>query len=371
MRIAMYFRDRHFWLVVAAGALLGICGVMLSVMGNPQNSGICISCFIENSAGALGFHNNIRMQYLRPELIGFVLGSLVMAAAFREFRSREGSAPLPRLFAGVFLIVGCAIFIGCPIKLLLRLSAGDLTAVAGVAGLVAGVWAGLKALEAGVTIGSHTHYQGRGGGLLVPCLFAALLIFALVRPGFLVESQTGSGVQHAPWLMSLGAGLFLGAIAQRTRFCITGSIRDALLMGGRTPLLWGLAAFFVTSLVANGVSGGLNIGLYGQPGAHQDHLWSFFGMTLVGAISVLVGGCPFRQLIKSGEGDADAGLVVIGMFIGGAIVQTWGVASTAAGVSLYGKVALLVGMMFIIAWCLLYRQYGAQGAGSTTAAGTD
>lgn len=367
----MHFRDRHFWLVISAGALLGICGVLLSIMGNPQNSGICISCFIENSAGALGFHNNTRMQYLRPELIGFVLGSLAAAGGFREFRSRGGSAPLPRLFAGIFLIVGCAVFIGCPIKLLLRLSAGDLTAVAGVAGLVAGVWAGLKALESGVTVGSPTQHQGRGGGLLVPGLFAALLIFAVVRPGFLVESQTGSGAQHAPWLISLGVGLVLGAIAQRTRFCITGSVRDALLMGGRTPLLWGLAAFFITSLAANALTGEFNAGLYGQPGAHHDHLWSFFGMLLVGAISVLVGGCPFRQLIKSGEGDADAGLVVIGMFIGGAIVQTWGVASTAAGVSLYGKVALLVGIMFVLAWCLLYRERTSQGAGSATAAGTD
>lgn len=356
----MLLRDRHFWLVVAAGALLGTCGVLLALMGNPENSGICISCFIENSSGALGFHNNLRMQYLRPELIGFVLGSLAAAAGFREFRSRGGSAPVPRLFAGIFLIVGCAVFIGCPIKLLLRLSAGDLTAVAGVAGLVTGVWAGLKALESGVTIGTQARYYGKGGGLLVPGFFVCLLLFILVRPGFLVESQTGSGAQHAPWLVSLGAGLLLGAVAQRTRFCITGSVRDALLMGGRTPLVWGLAAFFVTALVANAVTGRFNAGMYGQPGAHQDHLWTFLGMALVGAISVLVGGCPFRQLIKSGEGDADAGLVVIGMFIGGALVQTWGVASTAAGVPQYGKVALLVGMMFVIAWCLLYRERSSQ-----------
>ena len=31
-------------------------------------------------------------------------------------------------------------------------------------------------------------------------------------------------------------------------------------------------------------------------------------MLLVGWLSVLIGGCPFRQLIKAGEGDADAGL---------------------------------------------------------------
>jgi len=352
----MHLRDRHMWLVIASGASLGIMGILLAVYGNPQNSGICISCFIENSAGALGFHNNARMQYLRPELIGFVLGSFASAATFREFRSRGGSAPLPRLFAGAFLIVGCAVFIGCPIKLFLRLSAGDLTAVAGVAGLVAGVWAGLKGLEVGVNAGFQSRLEGKGGGLLVPAIFAGLLLFALTRPGFLVASEVGSGGQHAPWMISLGAGLALGALAQRSRFCITGSIRDTLLMGLRTPLLWGLAAFICSAALASMLSGGFNLGMNGQPGAHLDHVWSFLGMALVGTISVLVGGCPFRQLIKSGEGDADAGLVVIGMFIGGAVVQGWGVASTAAGVPMYGKVALLAGMMFVIAWCLLFRE---------------
>ena len=111
-------RNREFWTVVVVGTLLGVLGVMLSVWGNPENSGICVSCFIENSSGALGFHDNPNLQYLRPELIGFVLGSTASALLFREFRSRGGSAPLSRLFLGIFMIFGCAVFIGCPIKLI-------------------------------------------------------------------------------------------------------------------------------------------------------------------------------------------------------------------------------------------------------------
>jgi hypothetical protein len=100
-------RDRHFWVVIVAGAGLGILGVLLAVWGNPQNSGICVSCFIENSSGALGLHNNDRMAYLRPELIGFVLGSIACALVFCELRSRGGSAPLARLVSGVFLSWQC------------------------------------------------------------------------------------------------------------------------------------------------------------------------------------------------------------------------------------------------------------------------
>jgi YedE family putative selenium metabolism protein len=347
-------RDRHFWMVVAAGLLLGGLGALLAIWGNPENSGICVSCFIENSAGALGMHDNARMQYLRPELIGFVLGAMASALVFREFRSRGGSAPLPRLFAGIFLIVGCSIFIGCPIKLFLRLAAGDLTAVAGVAGLVAGVWAGLRGLANGVDLGQPGRDKGHGGAL-IPLFFILLLAFLLIRPGFIIFSSQGSAAQHAPVPLSLSAGIVLGALAQRSRFCITGSIRDVFLMGKRTPALWGVLAFFIAAVVANLAGGKFSPGLYGQPGAHLEHLWSFLGMGLVGWISVLIGGCPFRQLIKAGEGDADAGLVVVGMFMGGAIVQSWGIAATAAGVPLAGKAAILAGFACVLAACLLFR----------------
>ena len=348
-------RNREFWLVVTSGLLLGVLGVLLSVWGNPENSGICVSCFIENSAGALGFHDNQRMQYLRPELIGFVLGSVVSALIFRDFRSRGGSAPLSRLFLGMFMIFGCAVFIGCPIKLLLRLAAGDLTALTGVVGLVAGVWVGLKGLAYGVEFAMQS--QGKAnGGFLMPLLFAVLLALFVVRPAFLLFSSQGGGAQFAPWPMALIAGAGLGALAQRSRFCITGSIRNFMLMGLRVPALWGLLAFVVAALVTNLVSGRFNLGLYGQPGAHMEYLWSFLGMGLVGWISVLIGGCPFRQLIKAGEGDADAGLVVIGMFIGGALSQSWGIAATASGVSMYGKMSILAGFALVAAGSLVFRE---------------
>ena len=348
-------RSIEFWMTMATALLLGTVGVLLSVWGNPENSGICVSCFIENSAGALGLHDNGNMQYLRPELIGFLLGSTASALAFRDFRSRGGSAPLSRFFLGIFLIFGCAVFIGCPIKLFLRLSAGDLTAVAGVAGLLGGVWLGLRGLANGVELVKPS--QGNAsGGHLIPVLFVVLLIFLFMRPEFLLFSVKGGGAQYAPLSVALAAGVALGALAQRTRFCITGSIRNTFLMGLRTPALWGLLVFVVAAAVSSMVSGRFNLSLYGQPGAHLEHVWSFLGMGLVGWISVLIGGCPFRQLIKAGEGDADAGLVVIGMFIGGALSQSWGIAATAAGVSLYGKVAILLGFAFVACGSLLYRE---------------
>lgn len=347
-------RDRHSWGIIATGLAMGIAGVLLSILGNPENSGICISCFVENSAGALGFHDNSRLQYLRPELPGFVIGSLVSAVMMREFRPRGGSTPMLRLFAGIFLIVGCSIFIGCPIKLLIRLCAGDLTAAIATAGLVAGVWAGLKVSSSGVEL-ETPRIEKPVNALLMPLFFIMLLLFVFARPSFVIFSTEGSSAQHAPMLISLGAGILLGVLAQRSRFCITGSLRDILLMGRRAPQLAGFLAFVVSATALAVYSGRFRLSLYGQPGAHLEHLWSFLGMLLVGWISVLIGGCPFRQLVKTGEGDTDAGLVVAGMFVGGAIVQSWGIAATAAGVSLSGKLAILIGFALVLLVSLLFR----------------
>lgn len=342
-------------MILVTGATMGMMGVLLSVWGNPENSGICISCFMESSAGALGLHDNQRMQYLRPELVGFVLGSALCALAFREFNGKGSSAPLARLFAGVFLIIGSAVFIGCPIKLFLRLTAGDLTAVAGVAGLVAGVWVGLQGLARGVELGG-SRTRSLGSGILIPGLFVVLLLFLFFTPAFLLSSGTGSAAQYAPMAVSLGTGLLLGALAQRSRFCITGSVRDALIMGFRSYMPWGAMAFVAAATTANIIAGRFHPGLYGQPGAHPEHLWNFFGMLLVGWVSVLIGGCPFRQLIRAGEGDGDAGLAVIGMLMGGAVVQSWGLAGTSAGVPFYGKVAVLMGFAFVLLVSLLSRE---------------
>jgi len=79
-------------------------------------------------------------------------------------------------------------------------------------------------------------------------------------------------------------------------------------------------------------------------------------MALVGWVCVIFGGCPFRQLVKAGEGDADAGMVVLGMLVAGGLVQTWGITATAAGVPLPGKMAVLAGFAFVFMTSLLLRE---------------
>jgi hypothetical protein len=49
--------------------------------------GICVARFEWDIAGALGLHRAAVVQCIRPEIIGFVLGALVAAYVFGEFRA--------------------------------------------------------------------------------------------------------------------------------------------------------------------------------------------------------------------------------------------------------------------------------------------
>ena len=71
--------------------------------GNPPNMGICAACFIRDIAGALGLHRASVVQFIRPEIIGFVLGAFITSIAFREWRARGGASPMIRFLLGAFV----------------------------------------------------------------------------------------------------------------------------------------------------------------------------------------------------------------------------------------------------------------------------
>jgi YedE family putative selenium metabolism protein len=343
-------------MVLGTGALMGLAGVLLARAGNPANSGICISCFFENLSGALGLTGAARFSYFRPELAGIAGGALLSALAAREFRPRTGRFPLLLFALGLLLIVGSSVFMGCPIKLVLRLAAGDLTSLAGAAGLAAGIWTGVRYVRAGLDLGSESPQPaGVMQGMAFPAGLPLLFALALAVPGLLVAGASGPAALRAPLPLALGAGLALGAMGQLSRFCVTGAFTNFFLASDRM-LLAGLGAFFAVALGAGLALGLFHPGLYDQPGSNPDHLWNFLGMALVGFAAVLAGGCPFRQLVLAGEGRVDAALAALGMLAGGALVQRWGIASTSAGPTGAGKLAVLAGLFFCFAVARLHRR---------------
>ena len=136
--------------IIAVGTVIGVLAALLQKWGNPGNMGICVACFERDIAGAVGMHRAEVVQYLRPEILGFVLGSFAAALVAREFKSRGGSAPLARFVLGMTAMIGALVFLGCPWRALLRLAGGDGNAIAGLIGLTAGVGIGTLFFRQGI-----------------------------------------------------------------------------------------------------------------------------------------------------------------------------------------------------------------------------
>ncbi len=352
------------WGIILAGALIGLIGALLQKLGNPPNMGVCVACFERDIAGALGFHQAAVVKYLRPEIPAFVLGALIAALLFREFRPRGGSAPLVRFTLGLFAMIGALIFLGCPWRALFRLAGGDLNAVVGLVGLTLGIIVGVRFLKGGYTLGRAVPMR-KPVGWIVPGLMLGILLLATWRPAFITYSDKGPGALHAPILISLIAGLLIGVLAQRTRFCTMGAVRDVVLARD-THLVSGVAALLVVAFVVNLALGRVHFGLGSQPIAHSNALWNFLGMTLAGLAYVLAGGCPGRQLFLSGEGDSDAGVFVLGMITGAAVAHNFGLVSKAdamaggvlqvGGPAAAGQVAVGIGLAFCVVIGLTMRE---------------
>jgi YedE family putative selenium metabolism protein len=332
--------------IILAGIVVGVLAVLLVQSGNPKNMGMCIACFIRDIAGALGLHRAAVVQYIRPEIIGIVLGAALMALGSKEFGSKGGSSPLTRFVLGFFVMVGALMFLGCPLRMVLRLGGGDLNALLGLAGFVFGIMIGIYFLKKGFSL-KRNYSLPALEGLAFPLIIIGLLVLLLAAPAFIFFSAEGPGSMHAAVWLALLAGLLVGIFAQKTRLCMVGGIRDLILFKD-SHLLWGFIAIFLTVTIGNLAVGTYQLGFMDQPIAHNDGLWNFLGMTLVGWASILLGGCPLRQLIMAGEGSSDSAIAVLGMLVGAAFSHNFGLAASAAGPAANGKIAVVIGLVIVL-----------------------
>ena len=337
--------------VILTGIVVGVAAVLLAKLGNPGNMGFCIACFLRDIAGAMGFHGAAVVQYFRPEIVGLVLGAAGAALAFKEFKSKGGSAPVTRFVLGMFVMIGALMFLGCPLRMVLRIGGGDLNAIVGLVGFIAGICVGVVFLKKGFSL-KRAYNQTKVEGLVLPILLAVLFVLSLAVPALFKWSVEGPGSLYAPWIVALICGGVVGFLAQRSRLCMAGGIRDVVMFKDFN-LVTGFVAIIVAVLVGNLVLGNFKLGFAEQAVAHTDGLWNFLGMALVGWGSILLGGCPLRQLILTGEGNSDSAVSVLGMIVGAAVCHNFGLASSGAGSTLNGRIAVCVGFVVVLVISLM------------------
>ncbi|MEA5093944.1 MAG: YedE family putative selenium transporter [Sedimentibacter saalensis] len=332
--------------IILTGSVVGFIAVLLVALGNPKNMGFCIACFERDIAGALGLHRAEIVQYIRPEIIGLILGAFICSVAGREFQSKGGSSPITRFFLGMAVMVGALMFLGCPLRMVLRIGGGDLNAVVGLVGFAAGIGVGILFLNKGFTL-KRNYKTSSFDGYIMPAFALSLLALLIIAPAFIFFSKEGPGSMYAPMFASLAAGLVVGALAQKTRLCMVGGMRDKIMFN-ENYLLLGFIAIIVVTAAGNMAMGNFKLGFTEQPIAHTDGLWNFMGMLLVGWGSVLLGGCPLRQLILSGEGNSDSAVTVMGMIAGAAVCHNFALASSGKGPTANGQTAVIICLVMLL-----------------------
>lgn len=352
MRSKNYFVTRGG--IIGVGVLIGVFAALLQKWGNPGNMGICVACFERDIAGTLGLHRAAVVQYMRPEIIGFVLGSFISACLFREFRSRSGSSPIVRYMLGVFAMIGALVFLGCPWRALLRLAGGDGNAILGLLGLITGIWIATFFMKAGYDLGRARKTYTSAGWVLSLTMLGFLILMLIfpqvqgdIKSGVLFYSIKGPGAMHAQLIISLAVGLGVGFLAQRSRFCTMGAFRDLILFK-HAHLFSGVMALLIAALITNLILGQFYPGFDNQPVAHTMGLWNFAGMLVAGLAFALAGGCPGRQLFMAGEGDGDAAVFCLGMITGAAFAHNFGLASSPKGIGPHGIAAVIIGFLFCL-----------------------
>ncbi len=365
--------------LLAVGVVAGAMLALLAYFGNPANMAMCAACFIRDTAGALKLHSASVVQYFRPEVVGLVVGAFVIALATKEYRSTAGSSPMIRFVLGFIMMIGALVFLGCPLRMVIRMAAGDLNAYVGLIGLVLGIATGTLFLKKGYSLGRERD-TNKSAGAVLPLVLAALMIIGLTA-GVFAASETGPGSKHAPVLIALAASLVVGMLAQKARICFAGGVRNVMLMRD-FDLLLPIAGLFVVMLAYNLVTGNFKLSFEGQPIAHSQHLWNILGLYAVGFAAVLAGGCPLRQMTLAGQGSCDAAVTFLGMLIGAAFAHNFGLAGAAAsaataeaaavagGPALAGQIVLVgcIAVLFVIGAVNLRNRRKSAGVTAASAA---
>jgi len=131
-------------------------------------------------------------------------------------------------------------------------------------------------------------------------------------------------------LSSLGLGLIVGYLGQRSRMCSIGGLRDYVLVRD-TGLLKGAVALLVTSWVAFAVvrlisDSQMGHGLIAagtKPSGVTAVVAIVVGAVLLGFVATLSGACPLRQHVLAGQGRVGAWSFLAGFYLAAIVYTSW------------------------------------------------
>jgi hypothetical protein len=131
-------------------------------------------------------------------------------------------------------------------------------------------------------------------------------------------------------IASLGLGLIVGYLGQRSRMCSIGGLRDyvlvrdtALLKGVGAMLLAAWVTFGALRLIAGSYSGHGLLAAGTTPSGAGACAAILVGAVLLGYVATLSGACPLRQHVLAGQGRVGAWSFLGGFYIAAVVYTSW------------------------------------------------
>jgi hypothetical protein len=152
--------DRYARSPLTLGLLIGVLaavvqGLVISA-GGPEAYGFCVACHtrdvvnsaVNSVAGTKLAMAAVSQNAILPVLtvIGVLIGAFISAKAYKEFKTKTGSAVTYAwyLLGGLFFMIFALFMGGCPYRIALRIGYGDVIAFIGLLAIIAGVLVGIK-----------------------------------------------------------------------------------------------------------------------------------------------------------------------------------------------------------------------------------
>jgi len=129
---------------------------------------------------------------------------------------------------------------------------------------------------------------------------------------------------------SLGLGLVVGYLGQRSRMCSIGGLRDFVLVRD-TGLLKGAGALLVTAWLGFGIvrlisgtdAGHGLIAAGTTPSGLRAVAAIAIGAIVLGFAATLSGSCPLRQHVLAGQGRVGAWSFLAGFYLAAVVYTSW------------------------------------------------
>ena len=149
---------------ILLGIVIGILAAVVQGLtisaGGPEPYGFCALCHTRDLVNGLlniTIGTNLGVAAITKasilpvmSMVGVLIGGVIAAKMYREFRIKSSSVRDAVIyFIGGILLMQFGLILGaCPYRAALRFGYGDLVALAGIIGIILGVWVALKIIMA-------------------------------------------------------------------------------------------------------------------------------------------------------------------------------------------------------------------------------